>query len=109
MAQLVATKVNGVVTTSSPAPTPIRSSATCSAEVPLLKPTQCSAPDELRKIFFELRHVGSETERAVVDGAGDGGVQFLADAAELRGQIEVRDRVCFSSLHVGFKKNSDGG
>ena len=44
IAQLVATNVCGVVMTSSPALTFSSIIATCSADVPLLKPTACFAP-----------------------------------------------------------------
>ncbi len=93
MAQLVATNVNGVVMTSSPGPMPSSSIATCSAEVPLLKPTQCSAPTISGKILLKLRHVRAEAEGAVVERARDGGIEVLADAADLRRQIEIGNRV----------------
>ena len=91
MAQLVATNVYGVVMTSSPGPTLSSSIATCSAEVPLLKATQCSAPQNFAKSFSNCDHVRAEAERAVVEGARDGGVNFLAQRTDLRREVEVLD------------------
>ena len=48
-AHAVATNVAGVVTTSSPGPTPTPSSARCSALVPLLRATQWAAPQYAAK------------------------------------------------------------
>ena len=62
--------------------------AMCNAEVPLLKATQCSAPMNLAK-FFKLDNIRPETERAKVEVARDGGVKLLAEATELRRQVEV--------------------
>jgi hypothetical protein len=45
--------------------------------------------DEFREILLELHHVRPEAERTVVEGARDGDVQFFAQAADLRGEIEI--------------------
>src|SRR3954463_2498448 len=42
------------------------------------------------KIFFELRHVGTQAEGAVVERARNGGVDFFADWPHLGGKVEVR-------------------
>ena len=45
--------------------------------------------DEFGEILFKLRHVRAEAERAVVERARDGGVEVLAEAANLRRQVEI--------------------
>src|SRR6202044_895767 len=44
---------------------------------------------ELREVFFKLRHVRPEAKRTVVERAGERGVNFLTDAFDLRGQVEI--------------------
>ena len=45
------------------------------------------------EVFFKLRHVRPKAERAVVNGARDGGVKVLADAAHLCRQVKIGNRV----------------
>src|SRR5271154_4971634 len=112
MAQLVATKVNGVVMTSSPGLMLSNSMATCRAEVPLLKPSACWAkhalgfdmqggsadvgaervlgPAEIREVPLKLHYIRAQAKAAIIQGFGDGGVQFFAQRTQLRGQIEIR-------------------
>ncbi len=49
--------------------------------------------DEPGEVLFKLRHVRPQAERAVVNRPRDGGVNFLADAAKLRGQVEIGNLV----------------
>ena len=44
---------------------------------------------ELREVLFKLCDVRPEAERTVVQRAGERGVNFLADAFDLRGQVEI--------------------
>jgi Xaa-Pro aminopeptidase len=48
---------------------------------------------EFGEILFELRHVRAEAERAIVQRAGERSVNFLADTAELRREVEVGNSV----------------
>src|SRR5581483_10781435 len=57
----------------------------------------------LGKILFKLRDIRTEAKGAVVERAGDGGIQVFADAANLRGQVEVRNCRNFFSLHGCFQ------
>ncbi len=45
--------------------------------------------DKSGKVFFKLRHVRSQAEGALVNGARDGGVKVLADIPQLGRQVEI--------------------
>ena len=87
----MATNVKGVVMTSSPGSMPSSSMATMQGRGAAVEADAMFRAAEPREILFKLRHVRPEAERAVVKGARDGGVEILADAAQLGRQIEVGD------------------
>jgi hypothetical protein len=47
---------------------------------------------ESGEIFLKLRHIRAEAKRAVIQRAGDGGVNFRAQRFELGAQVKVRNR-----------------
>ena len=49
------------------------------------------------EILFELDDVGPEAKGAIIQGPGNGGIDFLAERAHLRGKIEVGDSLNFRS------------
>jgi hypothetical protein len=55
----------------------------------------------LGEIFFELDDVRAETERAGVEVAGDGGVNFFAQRTDLRREVEIRDFIVHLILISG--------
>src|SRR5258707_1120520 len=62
------------------------------------------------KILFELRHVGSEAKRAVVERARNSGINIFADCPHLRGQIKVGNSWNFLGpiRHVPWKIRDSG-
>ena len=57
--------------------------------------------DEFGEVLFKLRHVGAEAKGAVVNGPRNGGVQFFAERAQLRHQVEIGNFV----VHFGAENN----
>jgi len=51
----------------------------------------------MSEILFELGDIRSETKRAVVESAGDGGIDFLADWPHLCREIEIGNGLNFGS------------
>ena len=78
--------------TSSPGPTFSSIIATCSAEVPLLKPTQCSAPQNRAKSFSNCATSGPRQNEQLSSVRAIAASMSLRIAAHLGGQIEIRDR-----------------
>ena len=52
------------------------------------------------EVLFKLRDIRAETEGAIIERARNGGIKLLADRANLRRQIKVRD----GTVNVGHFK-----
>ena len=92
----VAMKLNGVVMTSSPGPTPCACSATMSAAVPLFTPIACFAPDVARERRFEGFGARPLGEVSAVEHFHDGALFGFADE-----RLRHGDELAFDGGHFG--------
>jgi hypothetical protein len=91
IAAAVATKVNGTVITSSPAPMPAASSARCSALVPEFTPIASAVPAVGGELALEGRDLLPEDELRAVEHTQDARVDFRFDRTVLTAEICVRN------------------
>lgn len=57
------------------------------------------------EIFLKLDYIGPKTKGAIIQSAGNGGIDFLANSTHLGGQIEVRNGQGFfnNCCHLQFE------
>lgn len=92
IASAEAKKLNGVVMTSSPLPTPSARSERNSESVPLATPIACLTPIVFGEFALEGLRLRAEDEAAVRAGVADRGEPFVREIVELGGKFETRHR-----------------